>query len=70
MRFVNADIMVSPGQKGKHNHRSGESSQFMSSPTSALQSAEPSDVILQRTNWQIQGYLSEQADMIEKYAMS
>ncbi|XP_024981505.1 anaphase-promoting complex subunit 5 isoform X2 [Cynara cardunculus var. scolymus] len=64
------DIMVSPGQKGKHNHRSAESSQYMSSPTSALPNAEPSDVILQRTNWQIQGYLSEQADMIEKLGSS
>ncbi|KVH94978.1 hypothetical protein Ccrd_002955, partial [Cynara cardunculus var. scolymus] len=58
------------GQKGKHNHRSAESSQYMSSPTSALPNAEPSDVILQRTNWQIQGYLSEQADMIEKLGSS
>lgn len=48
--------MVSPGQKVKRNHRNQSQSP----------SVEPSDVILQRTNWQIQGYLSEQADMIEK----
>ncbi|KAD1826796.1 hypothetical protein E3N88_42253 [Mikania micrantha] len=43
------DITVSPGQKVKHNHRS--QTQTHSS------SVESSDVILQRTNWQIQGYL-------------
>ncbi|KAD4586371.1 hypothetical protein E3N88_23972 [Mikania micrantha] len=42
-------ITVSSGQKVKHNHRS--QTQTHSS------SVESSDVILQRTNWQIQGYL-------------
>ncbi|KAI3806600.1 hypothetical protein L1987_22509 [Smallanthus sonchifolius] len=56
------DITVSPGHKVKHNHRSQTQTH---SP-----SVESSDVILQRTNWQIQGYLSEQADMIEKLGSS
>nr|XP_043636560.1 anaphase-promoting complex subunit 5 [Erigeron canadensis] len=56
------DIMVSPGQKAKHNHRSQIQPQ---SP-----SVESSDVTFQRTNWQIQGYLSEQAEMIEKLGSS
>nr|KAJ0185807.1 hypothetical protein LSAT_V11C900467260 [Lactuca sativa] len=64
------DITVSRGQKVKHSHRSPEGSPYMSSPTSALPNIESSDVILQRTNWQIQGYLSEQADMIEKLGSS
>ncbi|XP_071737598.1 anaphase-promoting complex subunit 5 [Rutidosis leptorrhynchoides] len=54
------DIMVTPGQKVKLNHRL----------QSQLPSVEQSDVILQRTDWQIQGYLSEQADMIEKLGSS
>ncbi|XP_021988313.1 anaphase-promoting complex subunit 5 isoform X1 [Helianthus annuus] len=53
------DITVSPGQKVKRNHRS----QMQTQPPSV----ESSDV---RTNWQIQGYMSEQADMIEKLGSS
>ncbi|KAK1412948.1 hypothetical protein QVD17_34580 [Tagetes erecta] len=56
------DITVSPGQKAKHNHRIQTQTH--------TPSIESSDVILQRTNWQIQGYLSEQADMIEKLGSS
>lgn len=64
--FVNADITLSHGKKVKHNNRSPEGGRYMSSPTTTLPNTKPSDVILQHTNRQIHGYLSEQADMIEK----
>lgn len=59
------NITLSHGKKVKHNNRSPEGGRYMSSPTTTLPNTKPSDVILQHTNRQIHGYLSEQADMIE-----
>ncbi|XP_076923679.1 anaphase-promoting complex subunit 5-like [Bidens hawaiensis] len=56
------DITVSPGQKVKQSLRSETQMQSTS--------VESSDVIFQRTNWQIQGFLSEKAEMIEKLGSS
>lgn len=36
--------------------------------SSMVQDVDPSSAVFLRTNWQIQGYLQEQADIIEKYA--
>ena len=35
-----------------------------------LRDIDPSGAVFLRTNWQVQGYLQEQADIIEKYAAS
>lgn len=37
-------------------------------PSNMLQDIDPSGAVFLRSTWQVQGYLQEQADSIEKYA--
>lgn len=57
------DFEVSAGPKLKHNDRPTEVSPF---PNDALRGADPPGAVFLRTNLQLQGYLLEQADAIEK----
>ncbi|KAI8012744.1 Anaphase-promoting complex subunit 5 [Camellia lanceoleosa] len=57
------DFKVSAGPKLKHNDRPTEVSPF---PNDALRGADPPGAVFLRTNLQLQGYLLEQADAIEK----
>ncbi|KAI8011942.1 Anaphase-promoting complex subunit 5 [Camellia lanceoleosa] len=57
------DFEVSALPKLKHNDRPTEVSPF---PNDALRGADPPGAVFLRTNLQLQGYLLEQADAIEK----
>ncbi|KAF7124533.1 hypothetical protein RHSIM_Rhsim12G0010800 [Rhododendron simsii] len=61
---------VSAGAKLKHGYKPGEVGQFAYSPSYALKGVDPSTGVFLRTNLQIQGYLLEQADEIEKNGSS
>lgn len=63
---VHADFEVSAGAKLRHSFKPGEVGQFAYSPSCAMKGADPSAGVFLRTNLQIQGYLLEQADEIEK----
>lgn len=63
---IHADFEVSAGGKLKHSYKPGEVGQFAYSPCYALKGVDPSAGVFLRTNLQIQGYLLEQADEIEK----
>ncbi|KAF5949547.1 hypothetical protein HYC85_011540 [Camellia sinensis] len=61
------DFEVSAGPKLKHNDIPTEVSPF---PNDALRGADPPGAVFLRTNLQLQGYLLEQADAIEKHGNS
>ncbi|CAL5392261.1 unnamed protein product [Camellia sinensis] len=65
--IVREDFEVSAGPKLKHNDRPTEVSPF---PNDALRGADPPGAVFLRTNLQLQGYLLEQADAIEKHGNS
>ncbi|KAK7809558.1 anaphase-promoting complex subunit 5, partial [Quercus suber] len=56
--------------KSKHGDKVGEASSYVRPPDYALREFEPNSGIFLRTNWQIQGYLQEQADALEKNGSS
>ncbi|KAJ9707253.1 hypothetical protein PVL29_002305 [Vitis rotundifolia] len=59
------DIEVSAELKFKHREKTGEASSFAHHMKDTLRGIDPNGGIFLRTNWQIQGYLCEQADAIE-----
>ena len=61
-----ADIEVSAEPKFKNREITGEPSAFAHHMKDTLRGIDPNGGIFLRTNWQIQGYLCEQADAIEK----
>ncbi|THG18731.1 hypothetical protein TEA_012434 [Camellia sinensis var. sinensis] len=61
------DFEVPAGPKLKHNDIPTEVSPF---PNDALRGADPPGAVFLRTNLQLQGYLLEQADAIEKHGNS
>ncbi|KAA8524163.1 hypothetical protein F0562_010406 [Nyssa sinensis] len=63
------DIEVSAGMKLTHSDKPREVSPFVHPSNDTLGGVDPPGVFL-RTNWQIQGYLLEQADAIEKHGSS
>ncbi|KAK8588596.1 hypothetical protein V6N13_087505 [Hibiscus sabdariffa] len=58
------DVEVFADPKPEHNEKGGESSSYASGDL--LRDVDPDGGVFLRTNWQIQGYLMEQADAIEK----
>ncbi|XP_058195401.1 anaphase-promoting complex subunit 5 [Rhododendron vialii] len=64
------DFEVSAGAKLRHSYKPGEVGQFAYSPSCAMKGVDPSAGVFLRTNLQIQGYLLEQADEIEKNGSS
>ncbi|RZC54226.1 hypothetical protein C5167_013081 [Papaver somniferum] len=56
--------------KIKHTGAGGHSSDFAHEPTDALRGSDNSGGLFLRMNWQVQGYLREQADLIEKHGSS
>ncbi|KAF6150627.1 hypothetical protein GIB67_022239 [Kingdonia uniflora] len=60
------DIQVSPGIKC--NEDSGQGNEMVSFPNDASRANDHDGGMFLRTNWQVQGYLIEQADLIEKHA--
>ncbi|RZC73573.1 hypothetical protein C5167_049056 [Papaver somniferum] len=56
--------------KIKHTGAGGHSSDFAHQPTDALRGSDNSGGLFLRMNWQVQGYLREQADLIEKHGSS
>lgn len=69
LQTKHADIEVAADPRSKHSDKGREASPYMHPPKDALRDFEPNSGIFLRTNWQIQGYLQEQADAIEKYDM-
>jgi anaphase-promoting complex subunit 5 len=65
-QFKHADIGVPADPKSKHSNKGREPSPYVQPPNYALREFEPNSGIFLRTNWQIQGYLQEQAEAIEK----
>ncbi|PSS17623.1 Anaphase-promoting complex subunit like [Actinidia chinensis var. chinensis] len=64
------DFEDSADPKLKHRYKPSEVSPFAHSPNDKLKVAEPSGGVSLRTNFQIQGYLLEQSDAIEKNGSS
>ncbi|KAK8711873.1 hypothetical protein V6N13_147133 [Hibiscus sabdariffa] len=62
------DVEVFADTKPEHNEKGGESSSYASGDL--LRDVDPDGGVFLRTNWQIQGYLMEQADAIEKHGSS
>lgn len=63
--ITHADIEVFADPKSEHYDKGRESSSYASSGD-LLRDFDPNGGVFLRTNWQIQGYLTEQADAIEK----
>ncbi|XP_022771823.1 anaphase-promoting complex subunit 5 isoform X3 [Durio zibethinus] len=64
-RLDDSDIEVFADPKSEHNDKGRESSSYSSSGD-LLRDVDLNGGVFLRTNWQIQGYLMEQADAIEK----
>ncbi|XP_062153277.1 anaphase-promoting complex subunit 5 isoform X1 [Alnus glutinosa] len=64
------DIEVAADPRSKHSDKGREASPYIHPPKDASRDFEPNSGIFLRTNWQIQGYLQEQADTIEKNGSS
>ncbi|OMO49761.1 hypothetical protein COLO4_38399 [Corchorus olitorius] len=63
------DIEVFSDPKSERNDKGRESSPYGSSSDS-MRNNDPNSGVFLRTNWQIQGYLMEQAEAIEKHGSS
>ena len=68
LRFIllHVDIDVRSNSIPKHSETGREAGLYGEPPSNVLQDIDPSNGIFLRTNWQIQGYLQNQADTIEK----
>lgn len=66
--MVFSSIGVEVSADLKHGAKARESSPFMLPDIDALDSLEGNAGIYLRSNWQVHGYLLQQADEIEKYA--
>lgn len=64
------DIEVVADPSSKHGDKCGETSAYVHPPGNELRDVDPYGEIFLRTNWQVQGYLMEQADAIEKHDSS
>ena len=62
----NTDIEVPADPRLKHSDKDRESRQYLHPPTDVLQDIDSNGAMFLRTNWQIQGFLQEQADAIER----
>lgn len=60
------DIDVPADSISKVREKGREAGHYGDPPSNMLQYIESSGGIFLRTNWQVQGYLQEQADTIEK----
>ncbi|XWS30910.1 hypothetical protein CRYUN_Cryun23aG0031900 [Craigia yunnanensis] len=68
-RLDDSDIEVYADPKSEHNEKGRESSSYASS-CDLLGDVDLNGGVFLNTNWQIQGYLMEQADAIEKHGSS
>ncbi|KAL5977007.1 hypothetical protein ACLOJK_021345 [Asimina triloba] len=64
------DIQVSVDSKFRNGDDSLQGSNFICPLNDASTSNEHNGGLFLRTNWQVQGYLREQADLLEKHAIS
>ncbi|GAV64519.1 Apc5 domain-containing protein [Cephalotus follicularis] len=64
------DIDISADPNSKHNKKSREAVPYAHSSGNAMSDIVYNGEVFLRTNWQIQGYLMEQADAIEKHGSS
>lgn len=61
-----ADIQVSVNSKNKNDYDGALCSDFVSPSSDALRADDHEGGLFLCTNWQVQGYLRGQADLIEK----
>ncbi|KAL5573105.1 hypothetical protein UlMin_022702 [Ulmus minor] len=64
------DVEVSVDPRSKHIDKGREVCEYVHPPTNALRDVDNSGGLFLRTNWQIQGFLQEQADAIERHGGS
>ncbi|KAH7578445.1 hypothetical protein ACOSQ2_000294 [Xanthoceras sorbifolium] len=64
------DIEVSAVQKAKQGDKYKEACPYVHPPNDAFREVDAKAGAFLRTNWQMQGYLMEQSDAIEKYGSS
>ncbi|KAM6555826.1 hypothetical protein CsatB_002845 [Cannabis sativa] len=64
------DIEVPADPRSRHSDKDREVGQYMHPPTNTLRDTDSSAALFLRTNWQIQGFLQEQADAIERHGGS
>ncbi|XP_010522058.1 PREDICTED: anaphase-promoting complex subunit 5 [Tarenaya hassleriana] len=64
------DLQVSREEKSRPSRKNTEAASFASTSASNLGDDEFGETVFLRTNWQIQGYLMEQADAIEAHGSS
>ncbi|KAK0590885.1 hypothetical protein LWI29_032824 [Acer saccharum] len=64
------DIEVSAVQKAKQGDKYREACSYIHPPNEAFRDIDSNAGAFLRTNWQMQGYLMEQSDAIEKYGSS
>ncbi|XP_058071966.1 anaphase-promoting complex subunit 5 [Magnolia sinica] len=64
------DVQISVDSQFKHSDDSPQGSDFVCPLNDALRNDDHHGGLFLRTNWQVQGYLREQADLIEKHAIS
>ncbi|XP_024928384.3 anaphase-promoting complex subunit 5 [Ziziphus jujuba] len=64
------DIEVLVDPKSKHGDKGREVCQYTHSTSDALRDIDPNGGMFLRTNWQIQGFLHEQANAIERHGGS
>ena len=60
------DIEVPADPRSRHSDKDREVGQYVHPPTNTLRDVDSKSALFLRTNWQIQGFLQEQADAIER----
>ncbi|XP_062105715.1 anaphase-promoting complex subunit 5 [Humulus lupulus] len=64
------DIAVPADPRSRHSDKDREVGQYVHPPTNTLRDIDGKAGLFLRTNWQIQGFLQEQADAIERHGGS
>lgn len=65
-KFKYADVEVITDPRSKHCEKGTEGCSHVHHPGTESRDVDPYSEVFLRTNWQVQGYLMEQADAIEK----
>lgn len=68
MELTCTDINVAADSASKQTDKVRVASPYEDPPSNMIQDIDSSGAVFLRSNWQVQGYLQEQADTIEKYA--
>lgn len=66
IRIKHADIEVPAAPKVKYGDKLREGCHYAHPPSNTSGDLDPNGGVFLRTNWQVQGFLQEQADALEK----